>query len=129
MQGIVTAAELFCDNDIRSLEEINKKLFCGLLIVILSFLLIVLEGQQQAITQQGLNTNNSNNTTTATTINQTELDEWFDSLPDATYGTIVDLHTYNSTNDYKGEDYSNSVDENSSLISVRPTVWLNDIFI
>jgi hypothetical protein len=100
----------------------HKKLFCGLLIVILSFLLIVLEGQQQAITQQGLNTNNSNNTTTATTINQTELDEWFDSLPDATYGTIVDLHTYNSTNDYKGEDYSNSVDENSSLISVQPAV-------
>jgi|SRR5919107_4188735 hypothetical protein len=105
-----------------------KKLFFGLLIVISSFLLIVLE-EQQAITQQGLNTNNSNSTTTATTINQTELDEWFNSLPDGTYGTIVDLHTYNSTNDYKGEDYSNSVDENASLISVRPTVWLNDIFI
>lgn len=86
-----------------------KKLFFGLLIVILAFLLIVLE-EQQAITQQGLNTNNSNSTTTATTINQTELDEWFNSLPDGTYGTIVDLHTYNSTNDYKGEDYSNSAD-------------------
>ena len=98
-----------------------KKLFCGLLIVIVSFLIIALE-QQQAITQQGVNTTTSNNTTTANTINQTELDEWFNSLPDGTYGTIVDLHTYNSTNDYKGEDYSNSVDENGSLISVRPTV-------
>jgi hypothetical protein len=95
-----------------------KKLFFELLIVILSFFLIVLEEEHQAITQQDLNTNNSNNTTTATTINQTELDEWFNSLPDGTYGTIVDLHTYNSTNDYKGEDYSNSVDENGSLISV-----------
>jgi hypothetical protein len=98
-----------------------KKLFCGLLIVIVSFLIIALE-VQQAITQQGVNTTTSNNTTTANTINQTELDEWFNSLPDATYGTIVDLHTYNSTNDYKGEDYSNSVDENGSLISVQPTV-------
>lgn len=98
-----------------------KKLFCGLLIVIVSFLIISLE-QQQAITQQGVNTTTSNNTTTANTINQTELDEWFNSLPDGTYGTIVDLHTYNSTNDYKGEDYSNSVDENGSLISVQPTV-------
>ena len=98
-----------------------KKLYCGLLIVIVSFLIIALE-QQQAITQQGVNTTTSNNTTTANTINQTELDEWFNSLPDGTYGTIVDLHTYNSTNDYKGEDYSNSVDENGSLISVRPTV-------
>lgn len=98
-----------------------KKLFCGLLIVIVSFLIIALE-QQQAITQQGVNTTTSNNTTTANTINQTELDEWFNSLPDGTYGTIVDLHTYNSTNDYKGEDYSNSVDENDSLISVQPTV-------
>jgi hypothetical protein len=98
-----------------------KKLFCGLLIVIVSFLIIALE-QQQAITQQGVNTTTSNNTTTANTINQTELDEWFNSLPDGTYGTIVDLHTYNSTNDYKGEDYSNSVDENGSLISVQPTV-------
>ena len=98
-----------------------KKLFCGLLIVIVSFLIIALE-QQQAITQQGVNTTTSNNTTTANTINQTELDEWFNSLPDGTYGTIVDLHTYNSTNDYKGEDYSNSVDENGSLISVQPIV-------
>jgi hypothetical protein len=98
-----------------------KKLFCGLLIVIVSFLIIALE-QQQAITQQGVNTTTSNNTITANTINQTELDEWFNSLPDGTYGTIVDLHTYNSTNDYKGEDYSNSVDENGSLISVQPTV-------
>jgi hypothetical protein len=98
-----------------------KKLYCGLLIVIVSFLIIALE-QQQAITQQGVNTTTSNNTTTANTINQTELDEWFNSLPDGTYGTIVDLHTYNSTNDYKGEDYSNSVDENGSLISVQPTV-------
>ena len=98
-----------------------KKLFCGLLIVIVSFLIIALE-QQQAITQQGVNTTTSNNTTTANTINQTELDEWFNSLPDGTYGTIVDLHTYNSTTDYKGEDYSNSVDENGSLISVQPTV-------
>ena len=98
-----------------------KKLFCGLLIVIVSFLIIALE-QQQAITQQGVNTTTSNNTTTANTINQTELDEWFNSLPDGTYGTIVDLHTYNSTTDYKGEDYSNSVDENGSLISVQPIV-------
>ena len=98
-----------------------KKLFCGLLIVIVSFLIIAFE-QQQAITQQGMNTTTSNNTTTANTINQTELDEWFNSLPDGTYGTIVDLHTYNSTNDYKGEDYSNSVDENGSLISVQPIV-------
>jgi hypothetical protein len=98
-----------------------KKLFCGLLIVIVSFLIIALE-QQQAMTQQGVNTTTYNNTGSANTINQTELDEWFNSLPDGTYGTIVDLHTYNSTNDYKGEDYSNSVDENSSLISVQPAV-------
>ena len=98
-----------------------KKLFCGLLIVIVSFLIISLE-QQQAITQQGVNTTTSNNTATANTINQTELDDWFNSLPDGTYGTIVDLHTYNSTTDYKGEDYSNSVDENGSLISIKPTV-------
>ena len=98
-----------------------KKLFCGLLIVIVSFLILAFE-QQQAITQQGVNTTISNNTMTANMINQTELDEWFNSLPDGTYGTIVDLHTYNSTNDYKGEDYSNSVDENGSLISVQPTV-------
>jgi hypothetical protein len=99
----------------------SKKLFCGSLIVIVSFLILALE-QQQAITQQGVNTTISNNTMTANMINQTELDEWFNSLPDGTYGTIVDLHTYNSTNDYKGEDYSNSVDENGSLISVQPTV-------
>ena len=99
-----------------------KKLFCGLLIIIVSFLIIAL-GQQQATTQQGVNTTTSNNTTIpANTINQTELDEWFNSLPNGTYGTIVDLHTYNSTNDYKGEDYSNSVDENGSLISVQPIV-------
>ena len=99
-----------------------KPLFCGLLMVV-SFLMVIL--QQANATQQELNIiSNSNITTNATaaTINQTELDEWFNSLPDGTYGRIVDLHIYNSTTDYKGEDYSNSVDENGSLILTQPIV-------
>jgi hypothetical protein len=99
-----------------------KPLFCGLLMVV-SFLMVII--QQAIATQKELNIiSNSNITTNATaaTINQTELDEWFNSLPDGTYGRIVDLHTYNSTTDYKGEDYSNSVDENGSLILAQPIV-------
>jgi hypothetical protein len=98
-----------------------KLLSSGLLIVALSILMIIAE--QPSLAQQELNTTvitNSNatttNTTSAPTINQTELDEWFNSLPDGTYGTIVDSHNFNSSN-YAGEDYSNSVDVNSSLIS------------
>jgi len=99
-----------------------EPLFCGLLMV-LSFLMAIV--QQAVAAQHDLNIiTNSNITsnTTAATINQTELDEWFNSLPDGTYGRVVDLHTYNSTTDYKGEDYSNSVDENDSLILDQPIV-------
>jgi hypothetical protein len=96
-----------------------KLLSSGLLIVVVSLLMIIVE--QPSLAQQELNTDiiNSNattNTTSTPTINQTELDEWFNSLPDGTYGTIVDSHNFNSSN-YVGEDYSNSVDTNSSLIS------------
>jgi hypothetical protein len=98
-----------------------KLLSSGILIVVVSILMIIVE--QPSLEQQELNTTaiiNSNattsNTTSTPTINQTELDEWFNSLPDGTYGTIVDSHNFNSSN-YVGEDYSNSVDTNSSLIS------------
>jgi hypothetical protein len=97
-----------------------KLLASGLLIVV-SILMIIVE--QRSLAQQGLNTtiNNSNvtintNTSSTPTINQTELDEWFNSLPDGTNGTIVNTHNFNSSN-YVGEDYGNSVDENGSLIS------------
>jgi hypothetical protein len=96
-----------------------KLLSSGLLIVVVSLLMIIVE--QPSLAQQELNTdiinfNATTNTTSTPTINQTELDEWFNSLPDGTYGTIVDSHNFNSSN-YVGEDYSNSVDTNSSLIS------------
>lgn len=58
--------------------------------------------EQRSLAQQELNTtiNNSNvaintNTTSIPTINQTELDEWFNSLPDGTNGTIVNTHNLN----------------------------------
>jgi hypothetical protein len=100
----------------------DYKLFSSGLIIVVSILIITVE--QPALAQQELNTTtitatNSNvttNTTTATpAINQTELDEWFNSLPDGTYGTIVDSHNFNSSN-YPGEDYDNSVDENGTLV-------------
>ena len=70
-----------------------KMLSSGLLIVVVSLLMIIVE--QPSLAQQELNTDiiNSNattNTTSTPKINQTELDEWFNSLPDGTYGTIVD---------------------------------------
>ena len=100
-----------------------KLLSSGLLIVV-SILMIIIE--QPSLAQQELNTaiTNSNATTNATStpkINKTELDEWFNSLPDGTYGTIVDSHNFNSSN-YAGEDYSNSVDVNSSLSFACPKV-------
>lgn len=100
-----------------------KLLSSGLLIVV-SILMIIIE--QPSLAQQELNTaiTNSNattNTTSAPKINQTELDEWFNSLTDGTYGTIVDSHNFNSSN-YAGEDYSNSVDVNSSLSFACPKV-------
>jgi hypothetical protein len=96
-----------------------KLLSSGLLIVAVSILMIIAE--QPSLAQQELNTdiinfNATTNTTSTPTINQTELDEWFNSLPDGTSGTIVDSHNFNSSN-YVGEDYSNSVDTNSSLIN------------
>jgi hypothetical protein len=82
--------------------------------------------KQTSLAQQELNTaiTNSNattNTTSTLKINQTELDEWFNSLPDGTYGTIVDSHNFKSSN-YAGEDYSNSVDVNNSLSFAYPKV-------
>ena len=96
-----------------------KLLSSGLLIVVVSLLMIIVE--RPSLAQQELNTdiinfNATTNTTSTPTINQTELDEWFNSLPDGTNGTIVNTHNFNSSN-YVGEEYGNSVDENGSLIS------------
>jgi hypothetical protein len=101
----------------------DYKLLSSGLIIVVSILMITVE--QPALAQQELNTTTitttdsnvtTNTTTTTPAINQTELDEWFNSLPDGTYGTIVDSHNFNSSN-YPGEDYGNSVDENSTLVS------------
>jgi hypothetical protein len=100
----------------------DYKLLSSGLIIVVSILMITVA--QPSLAQQELNTTttttNSNATTNTTTttpaINQTELDEWFNSLPDGTYGTIVDSHNFNSSN-YPGEDYGNSVDENGTIVS------------
>jgi hypothetical protein len=100
----------------------DYKLLSSGLIIVVSILMITVA--QPSLTQQELNTTTTNsnvttNTTTSTTIpaiNQTELDEWFNSLPDGTYGTIVDSHNFNSSN--YPEDYGNSVDENGTIVSL-----------
>jgi hypothetical protein len=98
----------------------DYKLLSSGLIIVVSILMITVAPPSLAQQELNTTTTNSNATTNTTTttpaINQTELDEWFNSLPDGTYGTIVDSHNFNSSN-YPGEDYGNSVDENGTIVS------------
>jgi hypothetical protein len=114
---------------INFITPMDYKLLSSGLVIVISILMITVErpslAQQESnsttITITNSNTTTTNFNTNTPAINQTELDEWFNSLPDGTYGTIVDSHNFNSSN-YPGEDYGNSVDENGTLNFAYPNV-------